>query len=43
MVSSWRFWSGKELNVSEKQAGARGVDDCVALLTLTVVFSRYMR
>ena len=41
MVSSWRFWSGKELNVNEKKP-VRGVLLIAVFLTLTVVFSRYM-
>jgi len=40
MVSSWRFWSGKELNVNEKKP-VRGVLLIAVFLTLTVVFSRY--
>ncbi|MES2393167.1 MAG: CDP-diacylglycerol--serine O-phosphatidyltransferase [Acidobacteriota bacterium] len=40
MVSSWRFWSGKELNVNEKKP-MRGVLMIAVFLTLTVVFSRF--
>ena len=41
MVSSWRFWSAKGVNLNEKQP-VRGVLMIAALLTLTIVFSRYM-
>jgi CDP-diacylglycerol--serine O-phosphatidyltransferase len=40
MVSSWRFWSGKELNVSERQP-VRGVLLIAVFLTLVVMFSEY--
>jgi CDP-diacylglycerol--serine O-phosphatidyltransferase len=40
MVSSWRFWSAKELNVSERKP-MRSVLLIAVLMTLTVVFSRY--
>jgi len=40
MVSSWRFWSAKELNVSERQP-VRGVLMLAVLLALVVMFSQY--
>jgi len=40
MVSSWRFWSGKELNFTERQP-VRGVLLIAVLLTLVVMFSRW--
>jgi CDP-diacylglycerol--serine O-phosphatidyltransferase len=40
MVSSWRFWSAKELNVSERQP-VRGVLAIAAVLTVVVMFSEY--
>ncbi len=40
MVSSWRFWSGKEMNVSERKP-VRSVLLIAVFLTLTVVFSEY--
>ena len=40
MVSSWRFWSGKEMNLAEKQP-VRGVLLLVVALALVIVFSRY--
>ncbi len=40
MVSSWRFWSGKELNVSERQP-VRGVLLIVVVLLVVIVESRY--
>jgi CDP-diacylglycerol--serine O-phosphatidyltransferase len=40
MVSSWRFWSGKELNVSERQP-VRGVLLIAVFLTVVVFFSEY--
>jgi len=40
MVSSWRFWSAKELNVSEKQP-VRGVLLIVVLLLVVVWESQY--
>jgi CDP-diacylglycerol--serine O-phosphatidyltransferase len=40
MVSSWRFWSGKELNFSERQP-MRGVILLAAGLALVIVFSKY--
>ena len=40
MVSSWRFWSAKELNINESKP-MRSVLLIAVLLTLTVVFSKY--
>ncbi len=40
MVSSWRFWSGKELNVNERKP-VRGVLLILVCLTVTVAFSKY--
>ena len=40
MVSSWRFWSGKELNLSEQQP-VRSVLMLVALLVLVSWLSQY--
>jgi CDP-diacylglycerol---serine O-phosphatidyltransferase len=40
MVSNWRFWSGKELNVSERQP-VRGVLLIAVFLTVVVMFSEY--
>jgi len=40
MVSNWRFWSGKELNVSERQP-VRGVLMIVVVLALVIAESRY--
>lgn len=40
MVSNWRFWSGKELNFSERQP-VRGVLLLVALLVAVVWLSQY--
>jgi CDP-diacylglycerol--serine O-phosphatidyltransferase len=40
MVSSWRFWSGKELNFSERQP-VRGVLLLAVGLALVIVFSKY--
>jgi len=40
MVSSWRFWSGKELKFSERQP-VRGVLLLAAGLALVIVFSKY--
>ncbi len=40
MVSSWRFWSGKELKFSERQP-VRGVLLLAVGLALVIVFSRY--
>ena len=40
MVSSWRFWSGKELNFGERQP-VRGVLMLAAGLALVIVFSKY--
>jgi len=40
MVSSWRFWSGKELNVSERQP-VRGVLLIAILLALVIAESQY--
>ena len=40
MVSSWRFWSGKELNVNERKP-VRGVLLIAIFLTVTVWFSQY--
>jgi CDP-diacylglycerol--serine O-phosphatidyltransferase len=40
MVSSWRFWSGKELNVSERQP-VRGVLLIAVFLIVVVAFSKY--
>jgi CDP-diacylglycerol--serine O-phosphatidyltransferase len=40
MVSNWRFWSGKELNFTERQP-VRGVLMLVALLALVVWLSQY--
>lgn len=41
MVSNWRFWSAKELNLSERQP-VRSVLILLALLTLTIWLSQYM-
>jgi len=40
MVSSWRFWSAKELNFSERQP-VRGVLLLVVILALVIRFSQY--
>jgi CDP-diacylglycerol--serine O-phosphatidyltransferase len=40
MVSSWRFWSGKELNLAERQP-VRGVLLIVVVLALVIWFSEY--
>jgi CDP-diacylglycerol--serine O-phosphatidyltransferase len=40
MVSSWRFWSGKELNFTERQP-VRGFLLIAVTLTVVVMFSRY--
>ena len=40
MVSSWRFWSAKELNLSEQQP-VRSVLLLLTLLTLTIWLSQY--
>jgi len=40
MVSSWRFWSGKELNVSERQP-VRSVLLLVAVIVLVIWLSQY--
>ena len=40
MVSSWRFWSAKELNLSERQP-VRSVLILLTLLTLTIWLSQY--
>jgi CDP-diacylglycerol---serine O-phosphatidyltransferase len=40
MVSSWRFWSGKELNFAERQP-VRGVLLIVVVLALVIWFSEY--
>lgn len=40
MVSNWRFWSAKELNLSERQP-VRSVLILLALLTLTIWLSQY--
>ena len=40
MVSSWRFWSGKELNVSERQP-VRGVLLIAIFFAVVVVESQY--
>ena len=40
MVSSWRFWSAKELNLSERKP-VRSVLILLALLTLTIWLSQY--
>src|ERR1700722_2724506 len=40
MVCSWRFWSGKELNFTERQP-VRGVLLLAAGLALLLVFSKY--
>jgi CDP-diacylglycerol---serine O-phosphatidyltransferase len=40
MVSSWRFWSGKELNISEKQP-VRSVLLIAVLLALVIAESHY--
>ncbi len=40
MVSSWRFWSAKELNLSEQQP-VRSVLILLTLLTLTIWLSQY--
>jgi len=40
MVSSWRFWSGKELNFTERQP-VRGVLLIAVTLTVVVMFSKY--
>jgi CDP-diacylglycerol--serine O-phosphatidyltransferase len=40
MVSSWRFWSGKELNVSERQP-VRGVLLIAIFLALVIAESQY--
>jgi CDP-diacylglycerol---serine O-phosphatidyltransferase len=40
MVSSWRFWSGKELNVSERQP-VRGVLLIAILLAVVIAESQY--
>ncbi len=40
MVSNWRFWSAKELNLSERQP-VRSVLILLVLLTLTIWLSQY--
>ena len=40
MVSNWRFWSGKELNLSERQP-VRGVLLIAVALALVIAFSQY--
>ena len=40
MVSSWRFWSGKELGFGERKP-MRGVVLLVVLITLVLVYSEY--